>query len=254
MENRIKRAFADGRHALGLFVMIPAPAIVEMAGHAGFDFVILDTEHGAAPPDVVEHLLRAAETAGTTAIVRVTQNDRGLILRALDAGAQGILVPHVVTAADAQAAVAAAKYPPEGVRGLATTARAGRHGFATVAQHIERSNRETLVALQIEDAAAIPQVETIAAVPGVDVLFIGPTDLSVSMGHPGQADHPAVQEAVATVCKAARSANREIGYFVRDVQAAHAKIASGMRFVTFSSTTVIAGALRSLVEGMQARG
>jgi 4-hydroxy-2-oxoheptanedioate aldolase len=246
MENRIRRAFAEGRSALGMFIMTPSPALVEMAGHAGFEFVILDMEHGVAGPDIVEHLVRAVETADTTPIVRVTTNDRGLILRVLDAGALGVLVPHVRSAVDAQAVVAACKYPPQGARGLATTARAGRHGFRSVAEHIERSNRETLVALQIEDAEALPAAEAIAAVPGVDVLFVGPSDLSVSMGYPGQADHPAVQEAIAQVFQAAHRAGREVGYFVRDVEAAKAMIGRGVRFVSFSSTTVIGTVFRDL--------
>jgi 4-hydroxy-2-oxoheptanedioate aldolase len=251
MENRIKQAFAEGRAALGMFVMIPSPALVEMSGHAGFDFVILDTEHGAAGPEGLEHLVRAAETAGTTPIVRVTVNDRALSLRALDAGALGVLVPHVLSAADARAAVAAAKYPPEGIRGLATTARAGRHGFRSVAEHIARSNREILVAVQIEDAAAVPAAEAIAAVPGVDVLFVGPSDLSISMGYPGQADHPAVQEAVTRIFKAAEAARREVGYFVRDAAGAKILMARGVRFLTFSSTSVIGAAFRDVMKGVR---
>lgn len=251
MDNRIKKAFTESRPAFGMFIMIPAPALVEVAGYAGFDFVILDTEHGAAGPETVEHLLRAADAAEITPIVRVTAFDRALILRALDAGAQGILVPHVRSAAEAEAVVAACRYPPAGARSLATTSRAGRHGFRTVAEHIERSNREILVAVQIEDAEAIPAVEAIAAIPGLDVLFVGPADLSLSMGHAGRPEHPEVQEAIGRTFKAADAAGKEIGYFVRDAEAAKAIVARGVRMVSFSSTTVLTATFQQLVAALQ---
>jgi len=251
VDNRVKRACAEGRPAHGMFVMIPAPAIVEVAGYAGFDFVILDTEHGAAGPETVEHLLRAADAAGITPIVRITAFDRGLVLRALDAGALGVLVPHVRSVAEAEAVVAACKYPPVGARGLATTSRAGRHGVRTVAEHLEWSNREILVAVQIEDAEALPAIEAIAAVPGLDVLFIGPADLSLSMGHAGRPDHPAVQEAIGRIFAAAKAAGKEIGYFVRDAEGAKAIAARGARMVSFSSTTVLTATFQQLVAALQ---
>lgn len=251
MGNRIRQAFSEARPALGIFIVIPSPALVEIAGHAGFDFVILDTEHGSAGPESLEHMVRAAEAAGTTPVVRVTANDRGLILRALDAGALGLLVPHVVSAGDAEAAVGAARYPPGGARGLSTTARAGRYSFRGVTDHIERSNREIVVAVQIEDAAAVAHAEAIAAVPGVDVLFVGPSDLSLSMGYPGQADHPAVQRAVDRIFKAAERSHREVGWFARDVAGATAMHARGARFLTFNSTLLIAGAFRDLVAAVR---
>jgi len=251
MENRIKQAFSEKRVALGMFIMPAAPALVEVAGHAGFDFVILDTEHGPADSEGLEHLIRAADAAGTTPIVRVTMNDRGLILRALDAGALGVLVPHILSAADARAAVAAVKYPPEGIRGLATTTRAGRHGFRTVTEHIAWANRETLVALQIEDASALPVAAEIAQVPGVDVLFVGPGDLSLSLGYPGQADHPVVQEAVAKVFAAAGAAGREVGYFVREATGAKRMAARGVRFLAFSGTSIIGAAFSGLVAALR---
>ena len=251
--NRVRQAFAEKRCAFGIFIMVPSPALVEIAGYVGFDFVVLDMEHGALGPESLEQMIRAAEVAGTSPIVRVTVNDRGLILRALDAGALGVLVPHVASVQAAQAAVSASKYPPEGFRGLSTTSRAGRHSLRGVRDHIEWSNREVLVAVQIEDAAALPEVDAIAAVPGIDVLFVGPSDLALSLGHPGQVDHPAVEEAIGRIFEAAKKSQREVGYFVRDVTGGKRMRDRGVRFLTFNSTLAMAQAFQELIRGIQER-
>ncbi|HEX6979731.1 MAG TPA: aldolase/citrate lyase family protein [Alphaproteobacteria bacterium] len=196
MKKPLKARIRDREKLYGLFVMIPSPAVVEMAGYAGFDYVIIDLEHGAATTESLEHLLRAADAVGIPAIVRVGNREPVEILRVLDAGACGILAPHVLTAEDAARLVSAAHYPPIGNRGMATTTRAGRHGFVTVADHLKRAREETVVLVQIEDAAALPRVSSIAATPHVDGVFIGPADLAASLGRPGEIDHPDVAGAI----------------------------------------------------------
>jgi 4-hydroxy-2-oxoheptanedioate aldolase len=193
----------DGDRLQLLFVKLPAPAEVELAGLTGFDAVILDTEHGTE--EGLDHHLRAADAVGLPALVRVAGTDPAPILRALDAGATGIVVAHVRDAAEAQAAVTAAHYPPRGIRGLALTTRAGRHGTANLGEHLARAARQTLVIAQIEDAEAVPQTEAICAVEGVDAVLIGATDLSISLGHPGATGHPAVTAAVAQITERAQA-------------------------------------------------
>ena len=189
----------DGEPTRLLFVKMPAPAEVEMAGGTGFDGVILDTEHGPADAVELEHHVRAADAAGIAALVRVPSLQSAPILAALDAGAAGVIVPHVVDAAQATAVVDAAHYPPVGSRGLALSTRAGRYGAISVSGHLERARAGTLVLVQVEDAAAVARIGEIVAVPGVDGVFIGPNDLSISLGHPGEVAHPEVGSAIATI-------------------------------------------------------
>jgi 4-hydroxy-2-oxoheptanedioate aldolase len=180
---------------LALITKMPSASTIELAGHAGFDFVLIDTEHG--PNDMVEleHHVRAAETAGARALVRVASADSPDILRALDAGAEGVIIPHVNSAADVCSAVALTRYPPSGRRSLAVSTRAGHHGTRPVDQHVLASN-ELLVIAQLEDAEALDHLPEILDCDGLSGAFIGPADLSASLGHPGQVDHPVVSEAV----------------------------------------------------------
>jgi 4-hydroxy-2-oxoheptanedioate aldolase len=181
---------------LGLIVKIPNPALVETAGHLGYDFVLVDTEHGSGDTVELEHHLRAADSADIDVLVRVAANEPSGILRALDSGAKGVVAPHVDTPDEASAAVSAAHYPPVGTRGLAASTRAGRHSTGTLADHLDRARRETTVVAQIEDKKAIPHAAAIAATEHVDAVWLGPGDLSMSLGHPGDLTHPEVAAAI----------------------------------------------------------
>ncbi|HET9094283.1 MAG TPA: aldolase/citrate lyase family protein [Solirubrobacteraceae bacterium] len=229
-----------GERLRWLFVKMPAPAEVELAGATGFDAVILDTEHGS--PEGLEHHLRAAETAGIPVVVRVPSVDPGPILRALDAGATGVVVAHVVDGAGAAAAVAAAHYPPRGRRGLALTTRAGRHGTAALADHLTRAGRETVVIVQIEDADAVPRSAEILGVDGVDGVLIGATDLSISLGRPGESGHPELVSAVATIADAAAAQGVPVAMVV--ASAAEATVAPA-QVAVFVSTLLVRDAFRS---------
>jgi 4-hydroxy-2-oxoheptanedioate aldolase len=176
----------------GLIVKMPNPAALEVAGHLGFDFAVIDTEHGPGDTSELEHHIRAADSAGLDVIVRVGTSQPLDILRALDAGAKGVIVPHVNTRAEAEAAVAAAHYPPLGTRGLAASTRAGRHSTGTLADHLRRARSETVVIVQVEDVSAVENAAAIAATPNLDAVWLGPGDLSMSLGHPGEMDHPEV--------------------------------------------------------------
>jgi 4-hydroxy-2-oxoheptanedioate aldolase len=222
-----------------LLVKPAAPADVEAAGYAGFDAVIVDAEHGAASGPAIEQQVRAADATGLPALVRVPGTDAAAILTALDAGATGIVVPHVRDPAGAAAAVAAAHYPPRGRRGLALTTRAGRHGTAPLAEHLARAAADTVVVVQIEDADAVPLARAIVAVDGVDAVLIGATDLSISLGHPGEPDHPEVRDAIASITAACHGAGIAAAMVVASSEQAGTWHRSGVPVAVFVATQLV---------------
>lgn len=187
---------------------MPGAAQVEAAGHAGFDFVVIDTEHGPGDGVELENHLRAADAVGVPALVRTSSAAPGEILAALDTGAAGVVVPHVLDAAAARAVVEAAHYPPTGRRGVATSTRAGRYGAVSLHEQLGAAAERTCVVVQIEDAGAVPLAEEILAVAGVDAVLIGTVDLAVSLGRPGAPPHADVDEAVAAILRAASATGR----------------------------------------------
>lgn len=192
-----------GPGAVGLYCSVPAPAIVEMIGHAGFDFVILDTEHALVGDSELAVLLRAAEAAGLDALVRVPEGDHGAILRALDAGAAGVVVPHVRCRADVDAAIRAARYFPDGMRSLGA-GRPADYGVGDLREVIRRANAEVVLAVLIEDREGVEAIDEILTGGGVDVVLPGPGDLSQSYGVPWEIRHPLVRAAVETIHEACR--------------------------------------------------
>ncbi len=211
MKNRMKEKLLSGRPAVGVSVMFPAPQLVEMLGYLGFDWVLLDCEHGSLSPADVEAMAMAAEAAGITPIARPQINTPEAILQVMDRGAMGVQVPHVNTAAEARRAVEAVKFHPLGTRGLAAGTRPARYGLGlSTGQYIQEANRETLVCVQLEEMEALDNLGEILGVEGVDVIFVGPSDLSQSLGLPGRSDSPkvrgAMERAFATVVGAGRAA------------------------------------------------
>jgi 4-hydroxy-2-oxoheptanedioate aldolase len=202
--NRLKASLAAGHEVFGLIGSVPLPLMTEMIGFAGFDFVILDLEHVGVNPETLENMIRAAECCDMTALVRVPHLAPDVILRVLDAGAQGIVVPHVRTQEEARLAVISTYYYPIGVRGIA----GGRTtGFGTLAlpDYFERANRELMVVVMIEDMDGVDAIEEIASTPYVDMVLEGAIDLSQSLGVPAQAQHPSVQTAIARVAQACQA-------------------------------------------------
>ena len=188
------------------------PAVVLMARHAGFDFVMVDMEHGTYSLGEAENLFSAAAGAGLDAYVRVPELSRGCVSRALDSGARGVMAPMLETAEQARALVGWAKYPPLGGRGLATSgAHTGWHRGLAAADIMAEANRSTLSIAQIETARAVANIEEIAQVEGLDALLIGPNDLAVSLGCPGNLDTPEEAEAIASVAEAAQRNGKIFG-------------------------------------------
>ena len=207
--NRLKRALRDGQAQIGLWSTLTSPVATEVVAGSGFDWVLLDTEH--APNDVTSVLrqLQAMQGSAASAVVRPYWNDTVLFKRLLDIGVQSLLVPFVQTADEARQAVAATRYPPEGIRGVATTIRANRYGRAK--DYLHRAQDEICVIVQVETPQAIANVEAIAAVDGVDGLFIGPSDLAASMGHLGDNGHPDVRGEIECAIRQIRATGKCAG-------------------------------------------
>jgi len=190
--NALKARLLAGKRALGCWTVLGAPAVIELLALCGFDFLLLDQEHGFGEPSALLHSLQAmAATPACSSVVRVPSNDPHYLKRVLDAGVEGVMVPNVETAEDARAIVAACRYPPAGRRGSALgSARASDYGIRS-ADYRQRAAQELLIVCQIESPRAVENVEAIAAVEGVDVMFIGPHDLSDHDGrhHPGKHEH-----------------------------------------------------------------
>jgi 4-hydroxy-2-oxoheptanedioate aldolase len=208
--NRMKDKIARGQPALGCSVMFPSPQVVEMLGYAGFDWVLIDCEHGSASAADVEHMAMACDAVGITAIARPRSNSAGDIQVVMDRGVMGVQVPHINTGEDARRAVAAVKFGAGSARGLAAGTRPDSWGLgARMADFTKRANAQSLVCVQIEHADAVRNIDELLAVDDVDVFFIGPSDLSQSMGHPGNPKAPAVaraiEDAIARIVAAGRT-------------------------------------------------
>ena len=196
-QNRMKEKLRAGEPVFGVSVMIPSPQIVEMVAAAGFDWVLLDCEHGTLTLESVELMAMAAEASGVTAIARPVSKSPEHILQVLDRGVMGVQVPHVNTAQDAREVLAAVKYHPTGRRGLAAGTRAAVYdSHGTLADYVKAANEATLIAIQLEEQAAIDNIDELLKVDDIDVFFIGPSDLSQSMGHPGNPKAPVVAQAI----------------------------------------------------------
>jgi 4-hydroxy-2-oxoheptanedioate aldolase len=197
--NEFKHAIAAGRLQIGLWNSLCSNIVTEIVSDSGFDWMLLDTEHSPNElPDLLSQLQSVAKGTATP-IVRPAWNDLVLIKRILDVGAQSILVPFVQNAEEARRAVAATRYPPEGVRGITGSGRASRYG--RVKDYLKKANSEICLLVQCETREAMAQLEAIAGVDGVDGVFVGPADLSASFGHIGNPQHPEVQKAIEDIAK-----------------------------------------------------
>ncbi len=235
----------------GTWLNLGSSVTAEIAGRAGFDWLLIDLEHGSGDE---AHLLGQLQAIGATeavGIVRIAWNEAPRVKRALDLGPGGIMIPYVNTAEEARRAVAAMRYPPEGVRGAARFTRAA--GFSQDFDHyFAEANANLLTVVQIETPQAITQVEEIAAVNGVDVLFVGPLDLSVGLGIPQQYTHPDFRAALLRVSAAARSANKAAGILLASADQIAPTVADGFTFLAVGSDGgMVAAGMQSLRTAFQ---
>ena len=236
-----------GQTTLGTFIGMATPVSAEVCAASGFDWVLLDLEHGAGGEEQVRDVVPAAGSYGVPTLVRVEGAERIRIGRALDSGAAGIMLPRLNSAAEVAAALSHLRYPPTGDRGVATYNRACRFGLDPGA--LDRADDETLCVVQIESAAAVADADDIAAIDGVDVLFIGPRDLSHDLGVPGDITAPSYVEALDTVLAAARRHGKAAGMLVGDGAAAAVRLAEGWSFLAIGSdSTLLAATVRAQLD------
>jgi len=218
---------------IGSWITLGHPAIAEIMAQAGFDWLVVDMEHSAITLHEAQQLIQVIELSGVTPLVRVGENDPCLIKRVMDAGAYGVIVPMVNTKAEAERAVKAVKYPPTGTRGVGL-ARAQGYGM-DFDNYRHKVNKDSLVIVQIEHIQAVENLEDILSTVGIDAFFVGPYDLSGSLGVPGQLKHPKVLKALAEVGRISKHYKAVPGYHVVKPEAAEMarKIKEGYRFLAY---------------------
>jgi len=237
MENRVKRMLKDGKVTAGAWLQLTSPMSAEIMARAGFDWLIIDMEH--APGDY-PNLVSQIQAMGATdcvPLVRAPWNDPVAIKRILDAGAMGVLVPYVNSAAEAEDAVAACKYPPEGIRGVAGSPRAAYFGQNSM-DYLKYANDEMLIIVAVETGEAVANIDGILATDGLDGIFIGPMDLATSMGHFGDPSHPEVQEAIALIEEKTATAGKFLGTVGGSWEQARKKYEKGYQLLMLMSDSV----------------
>lgn len=248
--NSFKRGLASGQPLVGTWFMSASPVLAEALGHAGFDFLVLDMEHTIADVPQLFSLLQAVAGTPAASVVRLPWNDAVTVKRVMDAGAQSLMFPYIQSVAEAEAAVSATRYPPKGTRGVAAMQRAGR--FGTVPDYLKRASEEVCVILQVETPEAIARLPAIAAVEGVDCMFVGPGDLSASLGYIGEVGRPEVQKALEGAAKACRDADKPCGIVAPTIEMARTFLGYGYSWSAVASDLgMVMGRAREVVAAMR---
>lgn len=237
-QNTFKKGLQEDRVQYGLWLGLSSPVAAELCACAGFDWLLIDAEH--APNDLRSTLrqLQAIEGSGAHAISRLVDGNPARIKRYLDAGVQSLLIPMVDTAEQAEAIVASVRYPPRGIRGLATSiTRASR--WTQIDDYARQAEEQLCVIVQAETVTALDNLKAITAVDGVDAVFIGPSDLSASMGYLGQPGHPEVQSAIAESLRYISSAGKAAGTLAGTPQAIRTHAGNGAKFLGIGSDTAL---------------
>jgi len=235
--NAFKHAIVAGRQQIGLWVSLASPYSTEIVAGSGFDWLLIDGEHSPNDPPLVLPQLQAAAPYPVSAIVRPAWNDKVLIKRYLDVGAQSLLIPYVQSAEEAGQAVAAVRYPLRGVRGVAGTTRASRYG--RVADYVRRAESELCLLVQIETRQGLDNLEAIARTDGVDGVFIGPADLAAGLGHLGDIAHAEVQSAIKDAIARIRACGKPAGILATDEPSTHRYMEWGTTFTAVGLDAMI---------------
>jgi 4-hydroxy-2-oxoheptanedioate aldolase len=250
VKKSLKKRINDGEIVFGTFYKTNSPIVVELIGYAGFDFIIVDCEHSSISHESVENIIRTGEGVGLPAIVRVPCARDEHIFHALDSGAAGVQLPNLTSVEEMEISVKNAKYFPQGNRGLSRNQRAAKFGFWTEEiSYVEYANNNTVVSVHIESKEMVEHIEEICQMPQIDVVFVGPADLSQSMGIPGQSSDPRVVEAAKRVFETAKKYQKAGGIYVGNTAGMEKYIALGATYIVYGSdTTIFKGALKTAVE------
>jgi 4-hydroxy-2-oxoheptanedioate aldolase len=232
MQPTLRSRIEDGETVVGTFQVLDSVQVADAVGVSGMDFVVIDQEHGPLTAESSLAMAGAAEAGGASPLVRVRTNAPAEIQRGLDIGSGGVMVPQIESRADAERARDAARFAPLGERGLSQYVRAG--GYAGREGYTDRQNEETTLILQVEGEAAVAEIDGILAVEGIDVAFLGPYDLSQSLGIPGQVRDERVETLMEDVCEAAAGSDTAVGTYADDPEMARQWIDAGVQFVAIS--------------------
>ena len=247
-ENIVKRKMRSGERSFGAWLHLCSGMAAEIMGDAGFDWILVDMEHGHGDLQTLVGQLQAMNHAKSIPIVRAPWNDLVIIKRILDIGAYGVMIPWVNTKEEAEQAVQACKYPPRGVRGLARNTRATAYG-RDFPKYANVANDEILVIVQVETMNAVNNIDDIMSVPGVDVVFIGPSDLSASMNIPAQYDHPDLLKAMKRVEDAGKRHKVALGTLCSTIEQMQNLVDRGYQFISMGSdASLLVGASTALLE------
>lgn len=241
LDDRLPAMLRSGERLRGVFNGLPSPAIVEMCAYAGFDFVVIDNEHGSADLETTENMLRAARASGIPSVVRCLRHD---IARVLDMGAGAVQIPMVNTVEDARDLVRRVRYPGAGERGSAFSSRAAGYGAFGGRAHAERSNAGIALIAMVETPEGVANAGAIAAVEGVDAVFVGPNDLSHAMGYADDWRRDEVQQAITQALRAIAATGTCAGTLALGLEDEDRHAASGARYFANVATGLITRALR----------
>jgi 4-hydroxy-2-oxoheptanedioate aldolase len=252
-QNKLKEKFVNNKDepAYGVFIGFPSTQLVEMAAYNGFDVVVIDNEHGLLSSENIEHMVIASENAGITPLVRVESSNPVGILKAMDRGAHGVHVPQVDSKEEAESVVAAVKYPPLGKRGAAFSMRAAKYGTVPVPNYLDHANKESLLCIHIESKEAVENLDEILQVPGIDMVYIGPTDLSVSLGFNGVTNHPEVQKQVKRIYQTANKYGIRVGMHTKDSEGALQIKELGVDYIGLTVTSLINDGFASYIKAIK---
>lgn len=246
-KNRLKEKMQRCELVSGCMIQGFFPAFVEICGLAGFDFIFIDAEHGSLSVSQCEELVRAAEVRKTIPLVRVPNSEPDTILRFMDIGAMGIILPGISTKAEAEQAVRAVKYYPQGIRGL-NAVRASDYGMTKpLSEYVVDANQETVVLAIVENIAAVENVAAILSVEGIDGAILGTSDLSQSLGVPGQGQHPKVQEAYHKFIKEGLKTGKSLGTVVRAGDTVHGYLEAGLSILITSAYSLFGNEAKRFV-------
>ncbi|MDR2163354.1 MAG: hypothetical protein LBO70_05360 [Clostridiales Family XIII bacterium] len=239
LKNDFKDKLDAGETVVGTFVKFNCPTVIEMLGRADFDFFIIDREHAAFSDSDVERMVIASDSVGLPVIVRTPSDSASDILHALDSGAAGVQIPNIESVEQVKSVVKNAKYYPEGSRGLSFAQRAAGYGFDSGDEYIRQSNRNTTISIHIENVGMVNRLDEICSIPAVDVLFIGPGDLSQSLGKPGQSDDPEVVKLVENCFDIGIKNGKRIGIYVNNKNSLQRYSDLGATYFAYKSDTLL---------------
>ncbi|RMF00193.1 MAG: 2,4-dihydroxyhept-2-ene-1,7-dioic acid aldolase [Chloroflexi bacterium] len=246
--NPLKQKLRQGKKTAGAWLQLGSPMTAEIMSRAGFDWLIVDMEHAPVDFMTLVSQMQAMASGGAVPLARAPWNDFVTIKRILDAGAYGVLVPYVNTRQEAEAAVKACKYPPQGIRGTAGSPRAAGYGQNAM-NYLPHANEQILILTAVETAEAVNNLDDILAVPGLDGIFIGPMDLSTSMGHMGNPGHPDVQAAIETIERKTLAAGKILATIAGNWEQAAVRYAKGYQMIMLMADGVALGKMAGELAG-----